>query len=68
MKSESAATTRPMLGPVTVGIRKLRRAPTNRLPRFLLAQVFQPRFLRLVGLISATVKHFVVLIERTRCL
>ena len=27
MKSESAATNRPALGPVTFGIRKLRRAP-----------------------------------------
>ena len=27
MKSESAATNRPTLGPVTFGIRKLRRAP-----------------------------------------
>ena len=35
---------------------------------FPIARFFHPRFLSLSGLISATVKHFAVLIESTRCL
>ena len=34
---------------------------------FPIARLFHQRFLPLAGLISATLKHFVVLIESTRC-